>query len=313
MNDFVWGHQRRFNAYANYFKKQFGERIQKLSINAGFTCPNRDGSVARGGCSYCNNDAFSPSYCLPESSVYKQLEMGIEFHRERYGAKKYLAYFQNFSNTYAPLQQLKSIYEEALNYPEVIGIVIGTRPDVIDDEKLQYFKELSEKVYVIIEYGIESCYDQTLESINRGHTFAQTCEAIEKTAAYGVKVGGHVMFGLPGESKQMMYDEVDLLNKLPLDNIKFHQLQIMRNTTMAKQYQENPDQFTFFQLEEYINFIVDITERLNPKFVIERFSGEAPPRFVLSPKWGLRTSDVMNRIEQRMKDRDTWQGKYYAG
>lgn len=311
MREFPWGHQRRFNAYSNYFKKQFGQRIQKLSVNAGFTCPNRDGTVARGGCTYCNNDAFSPSYCVAESSVTEQLKKGIDFHKDRYNASRFLAYFQNFSNTYASLDDLKNIYEEALQFPEVEGLVIGTRPDVIDEEKLAYFAELSQNKYVIIEYGIESCYNQTLERINRGHTLEQTRKAIEQTADYGVKVGGHLMFGLPGETKQMMLDEVDILNSLPLNNIKFHQLQIMKNTIMGREYKENPGHFRFFELDEYIDFVIDVTEKLNPAFVIERFSGEAPPWHTLSPRWGLRTPDVMNLIEQRMVDRDTWQGKYF--
>ncbi len=311
MKSFPWGHQRRFNAYSNYFKKQFGQRIQKLSVNAGFTCPNRDGTVARGGCTYCNNEAFSPSYCVAGSSVTEQLQKGIDFHKDRYNASRFLAYFQNFSNTYASLDELKRIYDEALRFPEVEGLVIGTRPDVIDEEKLAYFAELSKRKYVIVEYGIESCYDQTLDRINRGHSFEQTKKAIEQTAAYGVKTGGHLMFGLPGETKQMMLDEVDILNNLPLNNIKFHQLQIMKDTIMAREYKENPDHFRFFELDEYIDFVIDVTERLNPAFVIERFSGEAPPRHTLSPRWGLRTPDVMNLIEQRMVDRDTWQGKYF--
>lgn len=311
MKEFPWGHQRRFNAYSNYFKKQFGQRIQKLSVNAGFTCPNRDGKVARGGCTYCNNDAFSPSYCVAESSVTEQLQKGIAFHSKRYNASKFLAYFQNFSNTYANLEILKQIYDEALQFPEIEGLVIGTRPDVIDEEKLAYFAGLSKSKYVIIEYGIESCYDHTLERINRGHTFEQTRRAIAQTAAHGVKVGGHLMFGLPGETKQMMLDEVEILNSLPLNNIKFHQLQIIKNTAMAKEYQQHPESFSFFGLDEYIDFVIDVTERLDPGFVIERFSGEAPPRHTLSPRWGLRTPDVMNLIEQRMAERETWQGRLY--
>lgn len=311
MKQYVWGHSRRFNAYSNYFKQVYGERLQKLSVNAGFTCPNRDGTVARGGCTYCNNEAFSPSYCTTDTSVAGQLEKGIAFHKKRYNARKFLAYFQNFSNTYAPVSHLKMIYEEALQFPEIMGLVIGTRPDVIDDEKLAYFSELSKQKYLIIEYGIESCYDETLKRINRGHTFGQTVEAIHKTADAGIKTGGHIMFGLPGETKQMMLDEVDMLNKLPLSNIKFHQLQVMKNTAMAKTYREHPDLFTFFEMEEYIDFIIDVTERLNPYFVIERFSGEAPPRHTLSPRWGYRTNEVMSKIEQRMKERDTWQGKKF--
>ena len=237
---YPWGHSRRFNAYSNYFLKEFGERVQKLSIDAGFTCPNRDGTVGTGGCTYCNNDAFNPSYCSPSKSINQQIIEGIEFHQKRYRrANKYLAYFQPFSNTYAPLDKLRNIYHEALKFPEVIGLVIGTRPDCIDDKKLEFFSELSKKYYVIIEYGIESCYDKTLERVNRGHSFEQSVKAITKTAQKGIKTGAHIIFGLPGETKQEMLDEADILSELPLNNIKFHQLQIIKDTEMAIRYVES--------------------------------------------------------------------------
>lgn len=313
MNRYKWGHSRRFNDYPNYFRKLFGERVQKLSINAGFTCPNRDGTVGRGGCTYCNNDAFSPPYCRPKYSIEDQIKWGVEFLKKRYNAGKFLAYFQNYSNTYASLDKLKGIYNQALYYPEIVGLVIGTRPDVIDDKKLAYFKELSKEKYVIIEYGIESCYNETLEKINRGHTFEQSKEAIERTASYGIKTGGHIMFGLPGETRQMMLEEVSFLNRLPLNNIKFHQLQIMKDTAMGKEYLQSPERFKLFEADEYIDFVIDFTERLNPDFVIERFAGEAPSTYVLSPSWDLRSHEIMSRIEKRMQERETWQGRLFEG
>ncbi|MCF8230809.1 MAG: TIGR01212 family radical SAM protein [Bacteroidales bacterium] len=313
MNRYKWGHNRRFNDYPNYFRTIFGERVQKLSINAGFTCPNRDGTVAWGGCTYCNNNAFSPPYCRPEHSISDQIRWGIDFLTKRYKANKFLAYFQNYSNTYASLSELKKIYDQALPYPEIVGLVIGTRPDVIDEEKLAYFKELATEKYVILEYGIESCYNESLERINRGHTFEQSQEAIERTASFGIKTGAHMMFGLPGETRQMMLDEADILNKLPLNNVKFHQLQLMKNTVMGDDYLQNPDKYRFFGIDEYIEFIIDFTERLNPDFVIERFSGEAPSQYVLSPGWRLRSHEIMSRIEKRMQQRDTWQGKLFEG
>ncbi len=225
---YPWGHNRRFNSYTEYFKKHFGERVQKVTIDAGFTCPNRDGLLARGGCTYCNNDAFNPSYCQPIKSVTQQIEEGVEFHKVRYRrATKYLAYFQAYSNTYAPLEELKKIYDQALSFPGVVGLVIGTRPDCIDDEKLEYFSKLSEQYYIIIEYGIESCYNKTLEFINRQHTFEQSAEAIIKTAEYGINTGAHIIFGLPGESRDKMLQEAKILSELPISNIKFHQLQIV--------------------------------------------------------------------------------------
>lgn len=313
MNRYKWGHSRRFNDYPNYFRRLFGQRVQKLSINAGFTCPNRDGTAGHGGCTYCNNDAFSPPYCRPKYSMEYQIKQGIDFLQKRYKADKFLAYFQNYSNTYAALDKLKDIYNQALRYPEIVGLVIGTRPDVIDDEKLAYFQKLSGEKYVILEYGIESCYNATLERINRGHSFEQSKEAIERTASFGIKTGAHIMLGLPGETRQMMLGETEILNELPLNNIKFHQLQIMKDTVMGREYLQNPDKFRLFQVDEYIEFIIDFTERLNPDFVIERFSGEAPSQYVLAPDWGLRSHEVMSRIEKRMQERNTWQGRLFEG
>mgnify|MGYP006292686885 FL=1 len=310
---FPWGNRRRFNAYSDYFKRVFGERVQKVTIDAGFTCPNRDGTVGRGGCTYCNNDAFNPSYCNPGKSVTQQIEEGVEFHKNRYRkANKYLAYFQAYSNTHAPLDQLKEIYNEALQYPGIIGLVIGTRPDCIDDEKLDYFAELSKDYYIILEYGIESFYNRTLEQINRGHTVEDSITAVEKTAQKGIKTGAHLIFGLPGETRDDMLREADLISRLSLDTVKFHQLQILKDTAMAREYQKHPERFTLFELDDYIDFIINFMERLNPDFVIERFSGEVPPWFLAGPGWGMiRTYEVRNKLEQRMVNRDTWQGKYY--
>ncbi|MFP4019832.1 MAG: TIGR01212 family radical SAM protein, partial [Bacteroidales bacterium] len=205
---YQWGDNRRFNTYSNYFKKIFGERVQKVTIDAGFTCPNRDGTKGWGGCTYCNNKAFNPSYCNPEKSVRQQIEEGIEFHRKRYRrADKYLAYFQAYSNTYASVEKLQEIYNQALEFPQIKGLVIGTRPDCIDDEKLNYFASLSRKYYIMIEYGIETVYNPTLERINRGHSVEDSILAIEKTAARGIKTGAHIIFGLPGEMKEDMLKE----------------------------------------------------------------------------------------------------------
>ncbi|MEE1252036.1 MAG: TIGR01212 family radical SAM protein, partial [Bacteroidales bacterium] len=219
--NYPWGHNRPFNAYSNYFKQKFGQRLQKLSIDAGFTCPNRDGKISFHGCSFCDNNAFNPSYCEKNKSIYQQIEEGIEFHAWRYkNVKNYLAYFQAYSNTYAPLDVLKQRYSEALSHPNVIGLVIGTRPDCISDEILDYLTELQKEYHIIVEYGIESCYDKTLKRINRGHSFAQTVEAIEKTASRGITTGGHIIFGLPGESIEMTQNEAKILSSLPLHSVK---------------------------------------------------------------------------------------------
>ena len=311
--NFPWGHNRRFNSYNEYFKKEFGERVQKVSVDAGFTCPNRDGFLAKGGCTYCNNDAFNPSYCSPSKPISQQLEEGIEFHLKRYRrANKYLAYFQTYSNTYANLDHLEKIYDEALSHPGVIGLVIATRPDCIDDDKLKYFSKLNKSNYIILEYGIESCYNKTLERINRQHTFEQSVEAIEKTASYNIKTGAHIIFGLPGETRAEMMQEAEILSRLPLNNIKFHQLQIVKNTRMARDYKINPNDYDLFSMDEYIEFIIAFIEKLNPNFIIERFTGEVPPRFHAGPNWGIMRNDQVNLlIEKQLAELDTWQGKYH--
>ena len=325
---------RRFNSYSNYFTKQFGGRVQKISIDAGFSCPNRDGKISMGGCTFCSNDAFNPSYCRPEKSIKQQIEEGIEFHQRRYRrANKYLAYFQPFSNTYKPLEELKRIYSQAfeaidshspqfpprndmtskaLETPRIVGIVIGTRPDLVDEALLQYLNEIQKTHYVMLEYGVESVYDETLKRVNRGHDFATAERAIHMTADYGIPCGAHFIFGLPGESKTMMLDAADIISQLPLTTVKFHQLQIFKGTKMAEEYLEHPEHFHLFDLEEYIDFVIDFAERLNPDIVIERFAGEVPPRYLVSEPWmKLRYDEVLARIEKRMEKRDTWQGRLY--
>ena len=311
--EYSWGHDRRFNAYSNYFRTIYGARVQKVSIDAGFTCPNRDGTKGSGGCTYCNNNAFNPSYCNPAKSISRQIEEGITFHRRRYKeASSYLAYFQAYSNTYAPLEILKERYEEALNYPGVIGIIIGTRPDCIDEEKLDYLKKLSQKSYIAVEYGVESCYNRTLKRINRGHTFEQALWAVEKTDEYGINTGAHFIFGLPGESKQEMLAQASIISSFPLKTVKFHQLQIIKGTAMEEEFLRNPIEFELFTWDEYLDFIISFLERLNPEIVVERFTGEAPPRFLTGERWGKkRTDQLVNLIEKRLEDLDTWQGKLY--
>ena len=309
----MWGHERRFNAYSDYFRSIYGARVQKVSIDAGFTCPNRDGSKGIGGCTYCNNDAFNPSYCESFKPVSEQIREGIEFHRWRYNeAASYLAYFQAYSNTYAPLETLKKLYEEALRYPGIIGLIIGTRPDCIDDEKLEYIKELSQKCYIAIEYGIESCYNKTLRRINRGHSFEDAVIALEKTAALGINAGAHFIFGLPGETREEMLDQVNIISRLPIKTVKFHQLQIIKGTTMENEFKNNPGDFELFSWEEYLDFFIAFLEKLNPAIVVERFTGEAPPRFLTGEGWGKkRTDQIVNLIERKLEELDTWQGKLY--
>jgi uncharacterized protein len=308
---YQWGTGRRFYALQDYFRKQFGGRMQKVSVNAGFTCPNRDGKAGTGGCTYCNNKAFSPSYCNPGKSVVTQIEEGIVFHSTRYRRSSgYLAYFQSYTNTYAGAKQLREMYEQALSVPGVMGLVIGTRPDCVNDEILNMVAGIAKEKYVSIEYGIESCYDKTLEQINRGHDYKTSVAAIHETAGRGIRTGGHIIFGLPGESRHEMLAQAEILSELPLDTIKFHQLQIVKGTVIEKQYKEDPEKFHLFALDDYLDFIVEFMERLNPAFVVERFAGEVPLRFIAGgERWGLRYDQFLNLFEAKLEDLDTWQGK----
>ncbi len=320
---------KRYNTFVGYFKRKYGERLQKIVLDAGFTCPNRDGKVGRGGCTYCDNAAFHPSYSTAGKSLYQQMDEGIEFHKVRYRTTEhYLAYFQSFSNTYGPLEKLQRLYEEALSHPDVVGIVIGTRPDCVDEEKLDYLQALAQgKVLkdwsrslagevvrtapvVIVEYGIESCYDSVLERINRGHDFETARRAVQMTADRGIDVGAHFILGLPGETRQMMLDACELINALPLRSAKFHQLQIVKGTRMETEYAECPQDFVRFSLDEYLDFFTDMLERLRPDLYIERFAGEVPPRFVNETPWGLiRNVELLRLLERRLEDRNTWQGR----
>ena len=305
---------RRFNSFVGYFKESYGSRLQKIVIDAGFSCPNRDGSIAAGGCTYCNNDAFHPSYSTPDKPIVQQIEEGILFHRNRYRrANKYLAYFQPYSNTHAPLDRLKQIYAEALSHPLVAGIVIGTRPDCVDGEKLDWLASLLKEYIVIVEYGIESIYDKTLQRINRGHTFAASREAVTETAKRGIRQGAHFIFGLPGESVSDMIGYATKINTLPIDSVKFHQLQIVTGTAMEREFMENPADFHTFELNEYIDFFIDFLELLRPDLYIERFAGELPPRYVKSRPWGtLRNVELIRLLEKRLQERDSFQGKRFV-
>ena len=321
---FPWHDDRRFNSYSSYISREFGSRVQKISIDAGFSCPNRDGTISTGGCTFCRNDAFNPSYCKPEKSIRQQIEEGIEFHKRRYRrATSYLAYFQAFTNTHKPIAELEQLYREALSVPGVIGLVIGTRPDCITSEILEMLKTLSyqrsaypsyqQSAYpIIIELGIESVYDSTLSRINRGHDFATARNAIELVHSYGFPCGAHLIFGLPGETRKMMLDTANIISELPLTSVKFHQLQIFKDTKMADEYLANPADFHLFSLDDYIEFVIDFIERLNPNIVIERFAGEVPPRYLVSKPWlNLRYDQVLSLIEKRLEERNTYQGRLY--
>ncbi|MDA3944605.1 MAG: TIGR01212 family radical SAM protein [Bacteroidetes bacterium] len=310
---YPWGDSRRFNSYTAYFKRQFGGRVQKISLDAGFTCPNRDGTKGRGGCTFCANDAFNPSYCQPSKPIRQQLDEGKVFHQKRYRrANHFLAYFQAYSNTYADLETLKMRYKEALAVEGVIGLVIGTRPDAVSDEVLEFLSELSHSYYIMLEYGIESVYDQSLERVNRAHSFETARNAVFRTHEFGLPCGAHFIFGLPGESRQMMLDAAEVISALPLTTVKFHQLQIFKNTPMAAEFLKNSEAFELFDINTYTDFIIDFIERLNPEIVIERFASEVPPRFLLSAPFGnLRYDAVLGFIEQKLEERNSFQGKNF--
>lgn len=301
-----------YNNYNKFFKQQFDGRVQKISIDAGFTCPNRDGTKASGGCTYCFNKSFNPFYCSPEKSVIQQLNEGISFFEKKYKTQKYLAYFQAYTNTYADIEHLKKLYSEALSHSKVIGIVIATRPDAIDEEKLAYIKSLSENYFVVIEYGVESTLDKTLDFINRGHTHKETIEALELTKKFDLQTGVHIILGLPNETREEILSQANDLSKLPFHTLKLHQLQILKGTKMATQFAKTPEIFNNYTANEYIDLVIDFLELLNPKIMIERFISESPREMIISPNWnGLKNFEIVSKIEKQMKARNTFQGRLF--
>ena len=346
---FGFSEGKRYNSFVGYYRRRYGERLQKLVLDAGFSCPNRDGTVGRGGCTYCDNAAFHPGYSTPGKPLLTQIDEGITFQKVRYPrARHYLAYFQTYSNTYGSLERLKALYEEVLRHPEVVGIVIGTRPDCVDEVKLDYLADLAAgrvlpgwqrslrqtqgpndqaqgptaqapvpdtltAPIVVVEYGIESCHDSTLRHINRGHNFECARKAVEMTAERGLDTGAHFILGLPGETREMLLDQCGLISSLPLRSVKFHQLQIVKGTAMEKEYAADPSAFYRPGLDEYLDFVIDILERLRPDLYIERVAGEVPPRFVNDTPWGLvRNFEILRLLDKRLEERDTWQGRLYS-
>lgn len=280
-------------SYTDYCRHVFGHPMQKLTLHAGFSCPNRDGTLDTGGCTFCNNEAFNPHYCQPSKSITQQIDEGIAFHTRRRRHKGgYLAYLQAYSNTYAPLEVLKQRYEEALAHPKISGLVIGTRPDCVDEEKLDYLGRLAQHHYIMVEYGIESCYDRTLALVHRGHDFACTTKAICATAQRGIRCGGHLILGLPGESRDDILHEADLLSELPLECLKLHQLQILKGTQMEEEFLRNPEACPPpYTLEEYVSLVCAFRQRLRPDIVIERYASEVPPRYQAMPERSWRHDD----------------------
>ena len=300
--------QQIYNDYGAWMRRQFPFRVQKISIDAGFSCPNRDGSISHGGCTFCDNRTFNPAYCQPTKSITEQIGEGKEFFRHKYPDMKYLAYFQAFSNTYAPLDTLKRRYEEALSAEDVVGIVIGTRPDCISPEVLNYLESLNRQTFMIVEYGIESVSDDTLRRVNRGHNFECSRRAVIETHNRGILTGAHIILGLPGESADDNVRQADIVSSLPIDILKLHQLQIIRGTQLAAEYERQP--FGLYTADEYIDLCRRYIERLRPDMVLERFVSQSPKELLMAPKWGLKNYEFANRFVNYMKRMNSWQGKH---
>ena len=300
-----------YNDFTSFLSKSFPFKVQKISINAGFSCPNRDGSKGRGGCTYCNNKSFSPEYSPHIKSVTEQLREGIEFFSHKYMEMKYLAYFQSYTNTYDSVDKLIELYEEALSYKDVVGLVISTRPDCMPNELLTYLEKFSVNHFVLVEYGVESTLNKTLERVNRQHTFDESRETIIRTAQHGIPVGAHMILGLPGESYEEIISHATTLSSLPLTTVKVHQLQIIKGTAMAKEYKLLPESFHLFELDEYVDLCVDFSELLNPAFYIDRFASQSPKEMLIAPDWGIKNHELTQKVIKRFKERATFQGKLW--
>ncbi len=298
-----------YNDFGTWIRARFPFKVQKISIDAGFTCPNRDGQTGTGGCTYCDNRTFNPTYCDRRKTVSEQLEEGKAFFARKYPEMRYLAYFQAYTNTYAPVSSLATMYEEALCTENVVGIVIGTRPDCINEALLDYLKTLSRRTFVLIEYGIETANNTTLRRINRGHTFECTQRAIEMTHRRGILVGGHIILGLPGEDAAESIRQAPIISSLPLDILKIHQMQIIRGTVLAREYARKP--FHIYNVDEYIQLIIDYIARLRKDLILERFVSQSPADLLIAPKWGLKNYEFTNRLVNRMKKIGAFQGMNY--
>lgn len=301
--------QSRYNDFSAWMKAKFPFRVQKISIDAGFTCPNRSGLIGRGGCIYCDNNTFNPSYCDPRKTISQQIDEGKKFFKRKYSDMKYLAYFQAYTNTFAPLIELKNFYEEALAQDDVVGLVVGTRPDCVSDELLDYFEELSRRCFVMIEYGVETCNDSTLRLINRNHTFACAKDIIERTHERGLLTGAHVIFGLPGEDADDNIRQASVYSSLPIDVLKIHQLQIIRGTRLAMMYEREP--FHLYSVEEYMLLITEFLRRLRPDIVIDRFVSQSPADLLIAPRWGLKNYEFTNLLVNHLNAMDVRQGEFF--
>ncbi len=307
-----FNNNKRYNDYSSFIKKQFSERVQKVSLDTGFTCPNRDGSKGVGGCTYCNNNSFNPYYCKPSKTITQQLDEGIAFFAKKYKTQQYLAYFQAYTNTYADINLVKELYNEAINHPQVIGLVIGTRPDCINEDLIDFLSDLAKDNFISLEFGVESTLDRTLESINRCHTFEETKAAYEMSKGRGMQLGAHMIIGLPGESKEELLNHAREISKLPIHTLKLHHLQVVKHTKMALQLKETPEMFELFSAEAYVDLITEFVALLRPDIIIERFISESPAHLLIAPQWdGMKNFEIVAKIDKKLIEKDLWQGKNY--
>lgn len=303
--------QARYNHYGRWLKETFGTRVAKVSVDGGFTCPNRDGAVATGGCTYCNNDSFRPEGVTPKLSVEAQIQRGIAFLSRRFRADQFLVYWQNYTNTYAPVEHLRSLFSSSLAAdPRIVGMAIGTRPDCVEEEKLNMIKEVAGGRYVCMEYGLESIYDETLKRINRGHDFAAYVDAVKRTKSHGFAICSHLIFGFPYETREQMMTYADAVNRLGVDFVKIHHLHIVKHTPLAREYLFKP--FAVFEYEEWIQFVTDFLERLDPEIVIQRLYGWAPEEHLIAPKWNRTKAEIILDVERELERRDSRQGKRFT-
>ncbi len=296
----------------SYLAARFPYKVQKISLHAGFSCPNRDGTKGRGGCTYCNNQTFSPDYCHTGRGITEQLDEGIAFFARKYPDMKYLAYFQAYTNTYGATPYLAACYEEALAHDGVVGLIIGTRPDCMPPDLLAYLSDLARARYLMVEYGIESTCDETLARVNRGHDYASAVDAVRRTAEAGIPVGAHMILGLPGESRETILSHAGRLSVLPLTMVKLHQLQLIRGTRLAQEYEQGLADIYPYTVTEYVDLAIDFIERLRPDIVVERFVSQSPDALLIAPRWGLKNHEFTARLLQRMRERNTWQGRLWT-
>lgn len=303
---------KRYLDYSSFIKLNFGKRVQKISLDIGFSCPNRDGSKGFGGCTYCNNNTFNPDYCEPTKSIKTQLEEGIARFSTKYKSQQYLAYFQAYTNTYSDIESLKKKYEEALSVPNIVGLVIGTRPDCISEEIIDYLSYLSKRYFISLEFGVESTLNRTLKKVNRCHSHEETIATYELCKNKGFHLGAHLILGLPGETKEDLLNHAIEISKLPIDTLKLHHLQIVKQSIMGYQYKQNPENFNLFTPESYIDFISEFVGLLRPDIIIERFASQAPQDLLIAPNWNrLKNFEMVAKIDKKLTENNTWQGKFY--